>query len=152
MTCNNRHDRVEHCFECSAYPCARYATPSAADSFISYRNVIADIEGARAGGLEAYRTGLDERVTILEFLIKSCNDGRRKGMYCLAANLLSLNDLRGVIEQVRQADETEGVSAVAQEDAAAAVKRRAALAVSLIQQQAAAAGVELKLRGKGSHC
>lgn len=147
ITCDNRHDRVEYCFQCSAYPCQRFAAPSDTDSFISYRNVIADLERARVGGIEAYRAKLDERVDILEFLIANCNDGRRKGMFCLAANLLSLDDLRAVTERIRQADAVAGAAdALARR---ATVEARAALAVALIEERATRANVELRLRRKG---
>ena len=52
---------------------------------------MADIERARSGGLEQA-----ERRDILAFFLDRCNDGRRKTLYCLAANLLPLPALRKV--------------------------------------------------------
>lgn len=149
MTCNNKHDRAEYCFQCSAYPCQRFAAPSQTDSFISYRNVITDFARAREGGLESYMAELDEKVAMLEFLIQNYDDGRRKGLYCLAVNMLSLDDLRSVLEQIQlehgppgsvdSADSAGGA-------AATAARRRAEWVVALMRARAAATGVELRLR------
>lgn len=138
ITCNSRHDRAEYCFQCSAYPCERFAAPSQTDSFISYRNVITDFARAREGGLESYMAELDEKVAMLEFLIQNYDDGRRKGLYCLAVNLLTLNDLRDAMAEIRGRHWA----------ADAAVKPRAEWAAATIRAHAARSGVELRLRGK----
>ena len=75
ITCNKKHDNVEYCFQCSSYPCKRYSEPSKVDSFISYRNVISDFKKANKIGIDKYQMELNEKVNILEFLIKN-NKGK----------------------------------------------------------------------------
>lgn len=100
VTCNQKHDLVEYCFQCSVYPCEKYANPSQKDSFITYLNVIKDFEKACSEGLDQYKHELNEKVDILESLLANFNDGRRKNYYCLAVNLLPLKDLSDVMEEV----------------------------------------------------
>lgn len=99
ITCNQKHDNVEFCFQCSAFPCEKYSKPSSTDSFISYRNVISDFEKAKTD-LNKYKSELNEKKDILEFLIDNYNDGRRKGFYCIAVNLLKLTDVRDIMNEV----------------------------------------------------
>ena len=102
ITCNRKNDKVEYCFQCSLFPCKRYRSPSSRDSFISYYNVIADLEKASKYGVEQYIIELNEKVNILEFLINNYDDGRRKNFYCIAVNLLELQDLRDIITEIKQ--------------------------------------------------
>ena len=71
ITCSRKHGQVEYCYQCSAYPCARYDRIGGADSFISYRNVKSDFEKAKTGGLEQYTRELTEKIDILDFLINT---------------------------------------------------------------------------------
>lgn len=100
ITCNSKHDNVEYCFQCSAYPCEKYRKLSEKDSFISYRNVIDDFEKAKKNGIDCYKEQLNEKIGILELLLENYDDGRHKGFYCRAANLLLLSDLRDVIAEI----------------------------------------------------
>ena len=55
---------------------------------------------AKKEGIDNYIKILKEKIIILEFLLNNYNDGRRKSFYCLAVNLLELNDLKGVINEI----------------------------------------------------
>jgi hypothetical protein len=99
ITCNKKHDNVEFCFQCSSFPCDRYGKPSEVDSFITYRNVLSDFKKTKKTGIDAYKKELYEKVKILDYLIKTCNDGRKKGFYCIAVNLLDLSDLKSALEE-----------------------------------------------------
>ena len=49
-------------------------------------------------GEEAYNTEQVEKRQILDRLLAEYNDGRKKTLFCLAVNLLALDDLRTVFE------------------------------------------------------
>lgn len=49
-------------------------------------------------GEEAYHAEQTEKRQILERLLAQYNDGRKKTLFCLAVNLLPLEDLRTVFE------------------------------------------------------
>ena len=136
ISCSKRHGGVEFCYECSAYPCERFSREGEEDSFISYRNVLSDFEAARSGGLAAYLRNLHRKMEILEYLIGNVNDGRRKSFYCMAANLLPLEDLEEAIGEIRR---MEG-------DAGLGKKECVARAVRLLNEKAEGRGIVLALR------
>jgi hypothetical protein len=136
ITCNQKHDNVEFCFQCSSYPCERYSRESSADSFITYHNRLSDFEKAKRDGIERYAEALDEKIEILESLIGNYNDGKSKGFYCLAVNLLELDTLRDVMQKIR---EEIGISD-------APMKEKIGQIRSLLESSASEAGLELKLR------
>ncbi|MEA4925591.1 MAG: DUF3795 domain-containing protein [Syntrophomonadaceae bacterium] len=136
ITCNRKHDQVEFCFECSAYPCSKYANPGNLDSFISYRNVINDFEKARTEGVDQYIRQLREKIKILEFLISNYNDGRRKNFYCLAVNLLKLEDIQNIMAQIGQEIGEQNIP----------MKDKINRIVSLFEDQARKDNLSLKLR------
>jgi len=103
------------------------------------------MEKARDFGIEAYKDELNAKVRILEELLDSYNDGRRKGFYCLAVNLLDLADVEGVMERVRaEVSSLEGGSLGI--DSQVALKEKAAIAVRLFGAKADEKGIVLKLR------
>jgi len=136
MTCNKNHDNVEYCFQCSSYPCQRYCEPSKVDSFISYRNVISDFKKTDKIGLNKYQKELNEKVHILEFLIKNYNDGRKKSFYCMAVNLLNLADLKKIMEQIDENIKNQDIE----------TKEKIKLIIDLFELTAKNKNIDLKLR------
>lgn len=96
--CSLEHGSPEYCFQCSEYPCGRYAHIDEADSFITHRNQKIDLEKMQRIGEEAYIAEQIEKRQILDRLLAEYNDGRKKTLFCLAVNLLPLDDLRMVFE------------------------------------------------------
>lgn len=136
IRCSREHGAREFCFECDAFPCGRYDTLTAYDSFVPHRDMVRNLETARRIGPEAYRELLRQKAALLHTLLGRYNDGRRKSFFCRAADLLELGDVRDLTE--RLAAETEGMGP----------KERGALAQRRFEERAAARGVDLKLRRK----
>lgn len=136
LSCCRRRG-VEYCYECGEYPCKKLEGAECVDSFITHRHMRKDFEAVRQGGLEAYRAGLDEKVEILRALLENYNDGRQKSFFCLAVNLLALEDVKTVMERIES-----------EVDAAAPAKQKAALAVGLFNEMARQQSIELKLNKK----
>ena len=101
ISCNQRHG-VSYCFRCAEYPCDKIEDATCVDSFITHRHMRRDSDRARAEGIDAYRADLDEKVALLEALLRDYNDGRRKSLFCTAVNLLPLADVRAVAAQRQQ--------------------------------------------------
>lgn len=133
--CSVGHGSVEYCWQCGEFPCAHYDGIDRFDSFITCKNRLRDLEKARVMGVEAYQAEQREKKEILRFLLKTCNDGRRKSFFALAVNLLELEVLRGIKARLA---EKENVS----------IKESAADATALLHEAAARQGVSLKLRKK----
>lgn len=134
LTCGRRHG-VEVCGQCDAFPCERMHKAVCVDSFISHRNMIADLTRAREEGLETYMATLDEKVAILTDLLAHYNDGRRKAFFCAAVNLLALQDLQAAMAQL-----------AADVPPDSPPKERAAAAVRALEALAESRGISLKLR------
>lgn len=55
-------------------------------------------------GVDRNNAEQEEKVRLLEYLLSSCNDGRRKTLFSLAVNLLELPEMRAVVDQLMAAD------------------------------------------------
>jgi len=131
ITCNTKHDKVEYCFQCSEYPCKKYVAVSDSDSFITYRNVLADFTKAREYGLESYFRDLQAKINFLEYLLANFNDGRRKNFYCLAVNLFTIEEIETKLT-TRYVDKESQIKVI----------------LPIFEEQAKEKGVILKLRKK----
>ena len=100
------------------------------DSFITHRNQKTDLEKMQRTGEEAYNSEQIEKRQILDRLLSEYNDGRKKTLFCLAVNLLPLEDLRTVF---------------ADGDMDLSIKDRAKLMEKRLKEKSS---VELKLRKK----
>lgn len=131
--CSIEHGKVEYCFKCGEFPCEKYRDIDEYDSFITHRNRMADMERARTIGIEEYSREQSEKAELLDYLLSSCNDGRRKSFFCTALNLLELEDAREAVEAVKGNGELAGV------------RDRALYAAKLLNEKGSEKGVELKL-------
>ena len=133
--CSLEYGGVEYCFECPHYPCEKYEKIDEYDSFITHRKRKADMERLRTIGADRYNAEQEEKVRLLGYLLSTCNDGRRKTLFCLAVNLLELSDVRTVVSQLMASD-------------LLTVKERAVYAATLLQKAADEKGISLKLNRK----
>ena len=136
LSCCQRKS-IEFCYECDEFPCKKYDGWGDADSFITHKNIISDMEKAQRMGIDAYMAEQNERVSILSALLNGYNDERRKSFFCLAVNLLELADIKAVIARIENEIELE-----------ANVKERAVVAVRLFEELAEQRGISLKKRKK----
>ena len=132
--CSLDHGGVEYCFQCGAFPCARYESGEAYDSFITHRNRLRDLEKARKFGMGAYCEEQREKVGLLRALLETYNDGRRKTLFAQAVNLLETEDLREIL--TRLSGETSDLP----------LQERASRAAALCKEAAALRGIDLRLR------
>ena len=134
--CSLQHGNVEYCFQCESYPCERYEHPDESDSFITHRHRKQDMEKLRELGAELYSAEQQRKKALLNHLLNTYNDGRKKTLFCVAVNLLESEDLENI---VRKLDEnTLNLS----------LKEKAAYAAGLFQKTAADKNISLKLRRK----
>lgn len=131
--CSMEHGAPEHCFQCPDFPCERYDGIDERDSFITHRNQLRDIEKAKEIGGAAYGEEQRRKRALLDRLLAEYNDGRRKTLYCVAVNLLEVEDIE---EALRTCDASLGGTSVKE--------RAAGMAVEL-KRIAARREVELRL-------
>ncbi len=140
IRCSQQHDGIEYCYLCNKYPCEKYDGIDAFDSFITHRNQLKDFEKVRKIGLVAYQSELDEKIKILKYLLDNYNDGRRKSFFCIALNLLELQDVKSVMDQITSQAASNNLT----------LKEKTSLAVNLFQAMAEKRNIVLKLNKKAS--
>lgn len=131
-------EKIDYCHQCPEFPCEKYETIDEYDSFITHRNRRSDLDKHRNIGKEAYREEQRRKTEILGELLENYNDGRRKSFFCLAVNLLELDELQAVMDQVKAGPELANQT----------IKERAACVVKLLQGAADGRGIVLKLNKK----
>lgn len=136
--CSIGHGGVQFCWECPEYPCPRYKGFDDGDSFVPHRNRQQDIAQIRELKLETCLAQQDEKRAILEELLTHYNDGHRKTLFNTAVYLLPLEDLRTIIATLNRQPELDKQTA----------KKKALVAVELLQKTADRHGISLKLRKK----
>ena len=136
--CSLQHDKVEYCFLCSDFPCQRYEGAEEYDLFITHQHQLRDIQLAQEIGIEAYNNEQIRKLEILQILLSDYNDGRRKTFYCVAINLLPLQDIEKIMSQTANNTLLNKLT----------IKEKADYVVSLFQSFAAQEGLVLKLRKK----
>lgn len=136
--CSLQHGKIEYCYQCGSFPCERYKAVDEYDSFITHQNMLKDFEKMKAAGAEAYRKEQVEKMEILKDLLDHYNDGRKKTFFCLAVNLLELDDLQTAMEKMKKEEQERNLSA----------KDKAAYLTQLLREAAGQKNIILKLRRK----
>jgi len=131
------------CAECDEYPCERLLrlVGDGADSFLSHRPMLPNLERIREAGLDAHLQEQHERRLLAEQLIAEYNEGRSMTFYCTAVALLSPQLVREALEEMGKMLATGQVEG-------AEIKAKAKAMKALLQKRADQAGVSLKLRRK----
>lgn len=138
--CSLTHGGLEYCFKCKEYPCEKYDDIEVFDSFITHRNQLKDMGKMQRIGAKQYNRELEEKVEILQYLLTNYNDGRRKGFFFIAVNLLELQEIRDVMKQISAETSSDGLL----------IKEKAIIAVRLFQEMAEQRSILLKLNKKSS--
>ena len=84
--------------------------------------------------MEAYNAEQAEKARILDVFLAGYNDGRKKTLFCVAVNLLDLQELQEVLRQFENSFDLETLT----------LKEKSAFAAGLLQV-AAKNNIELKL-------
>ena len=95
--CSLQHGNVEYCFQCKNYPCEKYDNIDKLDSFITHQHQKQDMEKFKKLGIELYSAEQQRKQVLLNHLLNTYNDGRKKTLFCVAVNLLELDDLENII-------------------------------------------------------
>ena len=101
---------------------------------MTHQNQKANLESRQCLGTERYNEEQVKRREILDRLLAEYNDGRRKTLFCLAANLLELEELSSLLEETEE------------QARSFSLKERAAYMAEQLRNCA----IELKLRKKGN--
>ncbi len=136
--CSLQHEGIAYCFECSEYPCEKYNGIDEFDSFITHRNQLKDMKKARDMGIEKYHLQLTEKSRILKYLLTNYNDGRRKTFFCIAVNLMEIEDLRELVDKIKLQTDSDHLT----------LKEKVSVAVAIFNERAKEKNLVLKLNKK----
>ena len=136
--CSLEHGKPEYCSQCPEFLCEKYEEADRFDSFITHQNQKRDLQKQHEMGAERYRAEQEEKIRILKWLLQNCNDGRKKTFFCVAVNLLELEDVRNVMGQIKSAEKFGKLS----------LKEKAAYVTGQFQKVGAEQRVLIKLRKK----
>ncbi len=98
--CSVKHGNVDYCFQCTEYPCKRYDGIDRHDSLISHRNQKRDMTKAKEIGIEAYLAEQRAKKELLTRFLKDYDDGTKDVFFCLAVNMLEVEDLQNTLSLV----------------------------------------------------
>lgn len=131
--CGTEHG-VEYCFQCPEYPCRLYEHVDEYDSFMTHLHQKANMMKAKEIGIEVYTEEQAEKGRLLDTLLNEYNSGREKTLFCLAVNLLSIDDIKKVLDEgARLASDMS-------------IKDKAKYISDRLREIANDKGIELKLR------
>ena len=77
------------------------------DSFITHQSRRSNIAKAKQFGIDAYNAEQAKKTKILEIFLLGYNDGRKKTLFCVAVNLLELQDLQTVLREIERKPDME---------------------------------------------
>lgn len=136
--CSLQHGKPQYCSQCEEFPCEKYEKIDVFDSFVTHQNQKRDLKKQQETGVEAYRSEQEEKIRILEWLLQNCNDGRKRTFFCLAVNLLELEDVNNVMGQIKSVENFGELP----------LREKAAYVTEQFQKAADTQGIVLKLRKK----
>jgi len=131
---------LETCAECKDFPCSKFkGAVEEYDSFLTHKKMLPNLNYIRNYGVEEHLHQLKERMELLEEMLREFNEGRSKSFYCMAATLLSVENIRKSIESAKKKVDALGIN---RED----LKNRAKILKEIINDFALKEHVNLKLR------
>ena len=102
-----------------------------------------DMEKASQIGIPAYNAEQEEKRKLLDFLLSHYNDGRRKNLFCVAVNLLTIKEIENILQTVKSDKDFQSMGK----------KEQASVIAKLLQDIAAPKGIESidEFRGRLSY-
>lgn len=131
ITCCVRKKNLEVCGECPDFPCNKFKTASEylslkeSSSYPSVIKILPNLGFIKNHGFRLFMVRQNERIKLLETMIKNYDDGRSRSFYCKATAFLEITVIKDSIDQVIKRIRTGEIS---QED----VKTKAKILKSIL--------------------
>lgn len=138
LTCCITKNGYETCTDCEDFPCERIKSWDIADSFVTHKVCLQNLNEIKQNGMEKFVKQQEERIKILKFLLSSYNDGRSKSFFCIATALLPITTLTSILEVAKKKIHKEDIDP-------RDTKSKAKLLREIFNDHARNEGIELKL-------
>jgi hypothetical protein len=104
ITCALKRKGIEFCWQCGeGETCERWlghrAYSREHDTFVCYQNLEENIAAVRRDGVRRFQEVQQVREQLLIEMLRGFNEGRSKRLYCIAATVLELDELRAALAQ-----------------------------------------------------
>lgn len=140
ITCCVKKKNLEVCGECGDFPCAKFEKETGAtDSFVTHRRVMQNQNDIKQYGIDNFIEQQNQRMSFLTRMLEGYDDGSCKSFFCLAATLISLQNLN---EALLKAEQEMKAKTIGKDDK----KSRAKILKDILNTLASAENEELKLR------
>ena len=140
ITCCVKKRNLEVCAECMDFPCSKFDRETGeTDSFVTHRKVIYNQNFIKEYGLAKFLEQQYKRIGLLGTMLEQYDDGNCKSYYCLAAALISLDNLQRALIKAEQEIKEHSIDK-------ADLKNKAKVLKEVLAQFANEENVELKLR------
>jgi len=102
-----KNRNIEVCSECAEFPYAKfkkpefYAAVKESSSYPSYKKVLPNLYSVKEHGIGKFLERQNERMRLLERMLREFDDGRSKSFYCRVANH---HDIAGLTRSMKVAD------------------------------------------------
>jgi len=105
ITCAVKKKGIEFCWDCSeSQTCDKWRKHRSAgkkhDSFKCYQSLEDDISFILANGIDKFVEEQQARERLLTHMLREFNEGRSNSYYCIAATILTINELKDTINKV----------------------------------------------------
>ncbi len=139
ITCGVKKRQIEYCGQCPENTaCEKWRkhreASQKADSFKCYQTLESDIAFIEKNGLQAFEAQQKIREDLLKKILMGFNDGRSKSYFCIAATVMTTDELQAALEEAKA------------KSANLPAKEKAKLMHSILDRIARDKGYLLKLR------
>jgi predicted transcriptional regulator len=107
ITCAIKKKQVEFCWDCKeSLTCDKWKKHLDAgkshDSFKCYQKLEEDVAFIQERGIRQFEEAQKAREAILRVMLREFNEGRSKSHYCIAATILTIDELQEALDAVRR--------------------------------------------------
>jgi len=141
ITCCVKNNNFETCAECSDFPCSKLKNWDVADSFVSHRVSLYNLNLIRETSIEEFIKQQAKRIKILVKMLDEFNEGRSKSFYCITSALLPIAHLETSIDKTNAQLQDEHIEF---ND----LKTKSRILRNFLNDYASKNNIELKLRKK----
>ena len=139
ITCAVKKKGVEFCWDCDEHStCEKWRKHrghgKTKDSFKCYQTLEHDIKLILKQGIHEFEQDQLNREQLLKQMLEQFNDGRSKSYYCIAATVMTINEIEQALEEAKQ--KSDGLD----------IKAKAKLLHSILDRIAEKRGYLLNLR------
>ena len=137
--CCVKEKKFETCAECNDFLCSKFEGADDYDSFITHRKMVSNLKFIKKHGIKEFLNEQKKRQKLLEQMLEQFNEGRSRTLYCVAATLLPIKDLKKSLDFAKKKVKEKGVKD-------SDLRSKAKILKEILNELALKERIDLKLR------